>query len=308
MLFALNSADWSIWTSHFFVKNGGKSLFFYILGTMKCEKNTSGFTLVEVMIVIVIMGVLAGIAVPKLFGIVERSRENIDRLKLFYLREALNRALIENENALSNSEFAQSNSKKLDSLLSAETGVALFVIEMKKTASVNVQAEHNDANKDANMCRLIGTEGTWYDALNESGFEGVADIVKYRLDTKNNGNIKEDVKKNGKSRDTFTIKEDGSNYRTYPNNPMFISQVLNTGVSGDLKNNKNQGGSKTNYRLTMSIQWTGGDPNSHSVEVALLPNGGKMRESDGEGEAFLSEHGVCFSTYGDIGCAGYNQF
>lgn len=276
---------------------------------MKCGKKTSGFTLIEVMIVIIIMGVLAGIAVPIALGAIERSRENIDRLKIFYLRDALNRALVENEDALSNSDYAQSNSTRLSNLLQSETGVSLFVIEMKKTASVNVQAEHNDANKGANMCRLIGSGGTWYDALNEAGFEGVADIVKYRLDTQNNGNIKTDVKQNGKNRDTFTISEDGSNYRTYPNNPMFISQVLNTGVSGDLKNNKNQGGSKTNYRLTVSIQWTGGDPNSHSVEVALLPNGGMMRESDGgEGSAFLTDHGVCFSTYGPIGCAKYNRF
>ena len=173
---------------------------------------------------------------------------------------------------------------------------------------MNVQASHGSANNSANMCDLIGDAGTWYDALNEAHFEGVADIVAFRQQTGNNGGIKKDVEKNGKSHSTFTVKEDGSNWRTYPNNPLFICRELNNGKAAGLDAITSQGkgkdANKTNYRLTMSVQWTNGDPNSHSVEVALLPNGGLMG-SGGAGSAFKTDHGVCFSTYGDIGCAEY---
>ena len=90
-----------------------------------------GFTLIEVMVVIIIMGFLAAIAVPMALGAIERSRENIDRTKLFYLREALNRALVENEDALYNSSFVSSGNKsaenlsKLQTALKSEKGVDL---------------------------------------------------------------------------------------------------------------------------------------------------------------------------------------
>ena len=84
----------------------------------KCKH---GFTLIEVMVVIIIMGFLAGILVPIALGAIERSRENIDRMKLFYLREALNRALVENEDALFNSAFVTSGDKAAGNLSKLKT-------------------------------------------------------------------------------------------------------------------------------------------------------------------------------------------
>ena len=46
------------------------------------------------MIVIVFMGVLAAVAVPNLFGIIERSREKLDLMKLWYVKNAVERTLI----------------------------------------------------------------------------------------------------------------------------------------------------------------------------------------------------------------------
>jgi hypothetical protein len=86
---------------------------------------------------------------------------------------------------------------------------------------------------------------------------------------------------------------------------MFISRELNNGKSSGLDGITSQGSNKTNYRLTMSFQWSGLDEHSRSVEVALLPAGGKLMTKAGKGSALLTEHGVCFSTYGDKGCADY---
>ncbi|WP_366917202.1 prepilin-type N-terminal cleavage/methylation domain-containing protein [uncultured Fibrobacter sp.] len=53
-----------------------------------------GFSLIEIMIVIVFMGVLAAVAVPNLFGVIERSREKLDLMKLWYVKNAVERNLI----------------------------------------------------------------------------------------------------------------------------------------------------------------------------------------------------------------------
>ena len=273
---------------------------------MTFDKRNTGFTLIEVMVVIVIMGFLAAVAIPKIFGIIERSRENIDRTKLFYLREALNRALVENEDALFNSSFVSSGkdaSKNLSALktkLESETGVDLFVIEMRPDLPTNVQNNHPSINSGSEMSKLVGSGGTWYDALNESGFTGVADILKARNTSGT------DLSKDGDTYYAFSYKSGSSTYyRTYPKEPMFISRELNNGKSSGLDGITSQGGNKTNYRLTMSFQWTGGNASSRSVEVALLPAGAKIMTKGGKGGALLSEHGVCFSTYGPKGCADY---
>ncbi len=47
-----------------------------------------GFTLIEIMVVTVIMGGLAGVAVPKLMGLIEKSREKTDLAWVYYIRNA----------------------------------------------------------------------------------------------------------------------------------------------------------------------------------------------------------------------------
>lgn len=264
-----------------------------------------GFSLIEVMVVIVVLGILSGIAVPKVLGHIEKTKEKADLMKLYCLREALNRALLENSEALYKSSFVSSGDKAADNLsklkkkLASETGVDLFVIEMRPDLHTNIQNNHASINKDSEMSKLIGESGTWYDALKDSGFNGVADILTAR----NNGSYK---KGDGATYYSTPYKQ-GNNtyYRTYPKDQVFMSRLLNHGKGEGLSGITSQGGNNTNYRLTMSFQWSRMDSTSHSVEVALLPAGAKMRTNSGRGGALLSDHGVCFSTYGDIGCADY---
>ena len=275
--------------------------------TFKTRKH--GFTLIEIMVVIVIMGALAGFAVPIIVGYAERIKEKADMMKLYYLRDALNRALIENESALYQSDFVTKGDKAKDNLqilkdkLTSQKGLDLFVIEMHPNREQNIQHNHPSINEGSEMSKIIGSSGVWYDALNDAGFEGVADIVALR-----NGTVKGSLNKDGKTYRAYSYTDDNgkTQYRTTPKNQIFMCKLLNKGKNDDLKNITSQGSNKTNYRLTMSFQWTGGNESSHSVEVALFPAGANIRNSsNGKGGALMSDNGVCFSTYGDIGCAEY---
>ena len=71
-----------------------------------------GFTMIEIMVVVVILGVLAGIATPKLMGYTEKVKEKADLMKLYYLRDALNKALIQTGEALYNSAHLSTGTEK----------------------------------------------------------------------------------------------------------------------------------------------------------------------------------------------------
>ena len=204
---------------------------------MNTINSKRGITLMELMVVIAIMGVLSSVAMPKLFGFGEKAREKIDLMKLYDLRNAINIALIEDSEAMSNYSPVQSQNdstrnsfiSKLQNGLSSNGGAALFVIELRSDLSINVQGKHWNANNTYNICEMVGTDGTW----------------------KSSG-------------DTYTSKEyknaeNKSDYRTAPKKKLFQSKALNIGKYED------------NTRYTMNVRWT--DPDDpYSVEVFLLPN------------------------------------
>ncbi len=244
------------------------------------NKRKRGFTLIELMVVIAVMGILAAIAVPNVFGIVERSREKIDLLKLYYLRDALNRALVEDENALYNSDYVNKDNKGgITNALKSDKGLVLFIFAAQLGVSTgNVQGSGGGFGNT--MCGLIGQSsgGVWIDALREGGFEGVADIVAYRMHDNNNAYKKE----------SFTVGKYKTWTTTFPKTPMFISESLTRTKDGKAdKNGENYYG--------MAFRFANVD-DPHSVEVYIISSNGNYKN------AYRGDRGVCFSTYGDAGC------
>lgn len=120
-----------------------------------------GFTMIEIMVVIVILGVLAGVGAPRLLNYTERVKEKADMMKLYYLRDALNRALLESEVALYQSDFvtkgdkAADNLKKLKDKLASESGLDLFVYELRPDFYTNIQNNHSSINSGSGICPVF---------------------------------------------------------------------------------------------------------------------------------------------------------
>ena len=256
---------------------------------MKTVNSKRGITLMELMVVLAIMSILSTVAMPKMFGAGEKAREKIDLMKLYDLRNSINLALIEDSDAMSHYDPTQKQSadkkkellRRLNNGLSSKQGATLFVIELHGKLSINVQGSHNSANNSNNISEMIGEDGTFYTALKEANFDGVADIIADRL--KGVGNYK-----NGG--ETYTSipwqKTPGETYyRTAPKRTLFQSKALNAGKVND------------NTRYTLSIRWSDVDNPGYSVEVFIIPHQGEWNS------AYMSDYGTCFSTYGRKGCS-----
>ena len=59
------------------------------------KKNKSGFTLLEIMIVVIIVGVLAALALPRLFGTIEYSRSTEAFSAFASIRSSMERCYLE---------------------------------------------------------------------------------------------------------------------------------------------------------------------------------------------------------------------
>ena len=245
------------------------------------KKNRSklGFTLVELMVVIIIVNLLSGVAIPKVTDLIEKSRERMDLLKLYYLRDALNRALYEDDiyriDESASCAGRKNNKNNLSKWLASKDGVTLFIIELHDILPANYQADNkNRINDGQNMCGLLTSEGFWNQALKDAGFGAVANILVAR--DKNNF-------KNAKDFVAYQTKINGSTWwRTYPAQPLFISKAMN----GDPNAIAGPGG-QTRYNFKM--RWTGGNENSHSLEVFI-------QAAQGSGGPYRTRLGTCFST------------
>ncbi|WP_405338191.1 type II secretion system protein [Fibrobacter sp.] len=245
-----------------------------VLNSATRNNRKAGFTLVELMVVIIIVNLLSGVAVPKLTDMIERTRQRLDVMKLYYLRDALNRALYEGEyddiNEGTYGSCGNVSKAQLDSGL--KYGLGLFIIQRSSYMPANYQGVHSSA-KTNNMCGLLFSGGFWSDALKDAGFGAVADIIKDRA----NG---DKINTNSK---TYTAQKNDMNnswWRTYPTQPIFVSNYL--------KNDPTQV-TASNASIVLYVKWAGGNPQSHSLEVYFATD-------SKNGKGLVSKQGTCFST------------
>lgn len=250
-----------------------------------CRRRKSGFTIIELAVVIIIINLLAGVAIPQLTDYIERTRQKLDVLKLFELRDALNRALYETDAVESVTEGNYQGCKTVskDALrkaLASDKGVALFIIQRSSYMPANYQGTHGSASTN-NMCGLTFSGGVWTNALKEAGFGAVADIIADRAagDNKINTNSK-----------TYTaVKNAGNNswWRTYPTKPIFQSRMLQSNPTEK---------TASNTAIVLKMRWVNGDAQSNAIDVFF------GKDASTYESALLSRQMVCFSTRGAAGC------
>lgn len=242
----------------------------------------AGFTIIELMVVIIIVNLLSGVAVPKLTDYIERTRQKIDLLKLYDLRDGLNRALYEGD-ILNIDESAtcsgRQNSKgNLSKWLASKDGVTLFIIELHDILPANFQPDNkNRISDNQNMCGLLTSDGFWSQALRDAGFDAVANILIDRQ----TGKYKKD-----KGYTAYEVKINGQNWwRTFPTKPLFVSKAMN----GDSDAAKTGVGGQNRYNF--KIRWLNGNEKTHSLEVFI-----QAAQGSDKGKPFTTRQGVCFST------------
>ena len=246
------------------------------------NKWKSGFTIIELMIVIVVINVLSGVAVPQLTDYIEKTRQKIDLMKLYYLRDALNRALYEDDaSRIDESTTCSGRKNNKDNLakwLASEEGVTLFIIELHDVLPANYQPDNkNRISDNQNMCGVLTSDGFWNDALRDAGFGAVANILIDRQTGKYTNN---------KGYTAYKVKINNQDWwRTFPTQPLFISRALN----GDPNAAKTGVGGQNRYNF--KIKWTNRNEKSHSLEVFV-----QSAQGSDKGKPFTTRQGTCFST------------
>lgn len=256
-------------------------------GLKKASQNRwkGGFTIIELMVVIIVINLLSGVAIPKLTDFIEKSKQKIDLVKLYYLRDALNRALYEgdvlNINASAKCDGVTNNATNFSNWLASDSGVTLFIIELHNELAINYQAKNNNRFTDSlNMCGALTGGGFWTDAFDEAGFGAIADIL-YARDHKVNNKIV-----SGESYVAYEVTINNSKWwRTHPREPIFVSRALNDASSTAIT------GAGGQNRYKFRAKWTKGDAKSHSLEILIQSMQGRDKD-----KPYTTRQGTCFST------------
>ena len=72
----------------------------------KLRNNKSGFTLLEIIVVLIIVGVLAALAIPKLFGAIKRNEAQEALNEFSVTRQAMSRCGLKNNDSVATCNYA----------------------------------------------------------------------------------------------------------------------------------------------------------------------------------------------------------
>ncbi len=222
----------------------------------KKGRGKRGFTIIELMVVIVIINLLSGVALPQLTGYIERTKERIDMMSLFNIKNAFERGLYELEGA-GNSAITSQEMHTASGIGGPNSPAAIAETYLKqKRGIILIEINLNKClDKDGRNEFKIGTplvdsyrKGSfYYDILESAGFARIADGL-----VANNGSP--------------TIQT-----------PIFKSKSLSNCI---------RGGGVTDRTTHLRVRWTKGNANSKSVVVWV----------GGEGNYLTGKMGTQFTT------------
>ena len=123
---------------------------------MNLKKNTSGFTLLEIIIVVIIVGVLASLALPKFFSTVEFSRAQEGLAAAATIRGGLERYYVSKGNTYSGATTA--NIDTGDPLNGQPNAHFAMDISASTTSSYTVRATRNTLDGGAATSNITITQ------------------------------------------------------------------------------------------------------------------------------------------------------
>jgi len=125
----------------------------------KLKKNNSGFTLLEIIIVVIIVGVLASLALPRLFSNVEFSRSTEAMAAVGTIRSSIERCFLRQGTYDNCENFSDEGTPQLDINNPENTAGSLFdyAIAGNGTAGYSITATRNTSQGGDNTHTITAT-------------------------------------------------------------------------------------------------------------------------------------------------------